>query len=230
MKKLLSCVISGALALQGLSSGAFAADSGRIRVDSASVQAGETFELPVIIEENPGVAAMSLNLTYDASKLELLGAADGKILGTSVFLSGNDLTLIPYTMNWDDLSTENNTGNGIVATLKFEVLAESGTAEISLAVNQKSTYNVDLDEVAFTTVNGAVKIGAAAEEQPDDLNGDGAVNVADAVLLARFIGEDQTLTDEQLRKLFAAKPDQNEDGLVTLMDLKALLKKIETES
>ena len=119
MRKLLSCVLAAALSLQGAHNIVSAADSGHIQVGSASVSAGETFTLPVTIEENPGIAALSLNLYYDASKLELLGAEDGKILGTSTFVAGDNLTKAPYILNWDDLSKSNNTGTGTAATLSF---------------------------------------------------------------------------------------------------------------
>ena len=166
MKKLLSSVLAGILAVQSAQYIVIAADSGCIQVGSVSVNAGETFELPIELEKNPGITALSLNLTYDASKLELLGAADGKILGTSTFLSGDDLSKIPYIMNWDDLSTENNTGTGTLATLSFRSKAGSaGDTEVSVSVNQKSTFNVDLEDVPFDTVGGKVSI-AADEKAP----------------------------------------------------------------
>lgn len=50
--------------------------------------------------------------------------------------------------------------------------------------------------------------------------------VADAVLLARFLCEDQSLTDSQLDGLRNAELDQNADGFLTLLDVKAILKKL----
>ena len=47
-----------------------------------------------------------------------------------------------------------------------------------------------------------------------DFNGDGSLDVADAVLLTRFASEDDTLTEEQI------------DGIVTLLDVTAILKKL----
>ena len=159
MKKMLSCVLAGLLALQGTHHIVLAANSGHIQVGSASVKAGETFELPVILEKNPGVVALSLNLNYDADDLELIGVEDGKLLGTSTFFSGNILTKIPYTMNWDDISTDNNTGTGTLATLSFRAKEDaSGETEISVSVNQKSTFNFDFEEVLFTTENGTIQI------------------------------------------------------------------------
>ena len=58
------------------------------------------------------------------------------------------------------------------------------------------------------------------------MNGDGELTTADAVLLARFVGEDSTLTDKQIDKILNAEPNQDEDGLVTILDVFALLNKL----
>ncbi len=65
--------------------------------------------------------------------------------------------MIPYTMNWDDLSQNNNTGTGTVAVLSFRAKEDAaGSTTVSVAVNQKSTYNVDMQDVAFTVQDGIV--------------------------------------------------------------------------
>ena len=51
-----------------------------------------------------------------------------------------------------------------------------------------------------------------------DYNGDGEVTIADAVLLARFVGEDTTFTNEGIDKILSAVPDLDDDGFVTIMD------------
>ena len=197
-----------------------------IVIDTVSGYTGDTVDVPIRIQNNPGIAALSLNVSCDSSKLKLLGAEDGKILGSSTFIASDDLARIPYILNWDDLSSANNSGNGIVATLKFEVLAAEGNAAVEITVNQRSTYNVDLEEVVFAVTNGAVQIG---KPQNGDMNGDGEITVADAVLLARFVTEDDTLTEEQVDGILNEKPDLDEDGLVTVLDIRAILKKLENE-
>ena len=57
-----------------------------------------------------------------------------------------------------------------------------------------------------------------------DVNGDKEITVADAVLLARFVSEDTTLTEEEIYKILIAEPDYDDDGLVTILDVTALLK------
>jgi hypothetical protein len=59
----------------------------------------------------------------------------------------------------------------------------------------------------------------------EDYNGDGELNIADAVILARFVSEDDTLKAEQIDNIVQAKPDQDDDGIVTLLDVITILKK-----
>lgn len=56
-----------------------------------------------------------------------------------------------------------------------------------------------------------------------DMNADGIVRAADAVLLMRFIAEDSTLTEAQLNALYRAELDLNGDGVVTVKDADTLM-------
>ena len=134
-----------------------------IQADQITAAAGEQVEVPIRMQGNPGITALSLNISYDNTKLKLLGASDGAILGTSSFISGKDLSAIPYTLNWDDLAKENNTENGIVAKLRFAVLdGAAGSSPVKVELNQQSTYNVDMEEVAFAVKDGSVTISGQA--------------------------------------------------------------------
>lgn len=77
-----------------------------LRAGYAAAGSGEPVSVPIRIRNNPGIAALSLDLSYDSKKLRLLDVDDGKILGSSTFQPGKDLTRIPYTMNWDDLTSQ----------------------------------------------------------------------------------------------------------------------------
>ena len=72
---------------------------------------------------------------------------------------------------------------------------------------------------------------SALDAQPvkGDFNGDGAADTSDAVLLARFIAEDITLKDDQLRDIQNAGPDYDGDGLLTILDAIAILRKLGTK-
>ncbi|MBR3418519.1 MAG: hypothetical protein IKG82_07490, partial [Oscillospiraceae bacterium] len=165
MKKLLSCLTAGLLGVQGLTPGAFAEAHAAIAVGSCEAVPGEIFQLPVEIRENPGIAALSLSLVYDTARLELLGTQDGGILGESSYLAGGDLTAVPYTMNWDDLT--DNTGTGNVVLLSFKAKDDaSGITEVSALVNTQSTFNANMEEIPFVTESGCVTFTGTAENTP----------------------------------------------------------------
>ena len=50
-------------------------------------------------------------------------------------------------------------------------------------------------------------LGAAPKSVKGDIDGNGRVSAADAVLPARFVGEDDTLSDAQMLVLLNAEPD-----------------------
>ena len=164
--KIISMLLSTALTINGI--GIYnvnAEDKGIIEVSSIEVNAGDVFDLPIELKSNPGVAAVSLNLTYDTDKLELISATDGQILGSSTFLSGKDVTAVPYTLNWDDLSDENNTGTGTLASLSFKAKDNAvGSADVAVAVNQSSTFDIDFNDVIFETIKGTVSINSETGE------------------------------------------------------------------
>ena len=164
--KIISMLLSTALTINGI--GIYnvnAEDNGIIEVSSIEVNAGDVFDLPIELKSNPGVSAMSLNLTYDTDKLELISATDGQILGSSTFLSGKDVTAVPYTLNWDDLSDENNTGTGTLASLSFKAKDNAvGSADVAVAVNQSSTFDIDFNDVIFETIKGTVSINSETGE------------------------------------------------------------------
>lgn len=62
-----------------------------------------------------------------------------------------------------------------------------------------------------------------------DYNGDKEITAADAVLLARFVGEDTALTGTQIAKIIIHEPDFDGDGLVTIMDVTAILRKLKSD-
>ena len=63
-----------------------------------------------------------------------------------------------------------------------------------------------------------------AQAEADDYNGDGTIMVPDAVLLARFVAEYAALTDEQITGILNARSDFDSDGLVTILDVRMLLR------
>ena len=138
-----------------------AAVSSCVTIGNASGCVGETVTVPVEITGNPGIVAMRLFVQYDASKLQLVSVTDGGLFGSNHDYFGNDITENPYTLLWEDaLSKTNYTANGQLAEVSFRILdtAEAGKADITIALDTGSTFNVNVQNVPFTTQNGSVQI------------------------------------------------------------------------
>lgn len=85
------------------------------------------------------------------------------------------------------------------------------TTEVEIA--DPSNFTVTIDEENNLSVEPTPLVG--------DVNGDGMLSSADAVLLARYLLGSVTLTDEQL-----AAADINSDGVITTADTVLLAKKL----
>lgn len=188
-------------------------DAPAIKLSNVKSKPGDEITVDVIVENNPGIVATSINISYDNSKLQLISVTDNGLLGNNTFIAGNDINAVPYTFFWEDaLSRENYTANGAIATLKFKILddAEIGSTVISITCSDGSTFNSDLDDVAFTLVDGTVDI---TNRTPGDANGDGALDLKDVVMIRRWLAGGWTI------QLNEANADVNGDNIVNLKDV-----------
>ncbi|MBR3046129.1 MAG: hypothetical protein IKI45_16810 [Oscillospiraceae bacterium] len=167
MKKRISCLLAAVLTCCSIPSGTWfetsAAEDNTPRIAAAEIfaQPGETVTVPLTVQHNPGIAALSISITYDAGMLTLLDAQSKPNWDTAVFLAGGDKTQTPYLLNWDSEASTDYTADGILAELRFAVAeGATGDAVIEVAVNQESTFHADFTESKFETQNGMIHIAA----------------------------------------------------------------------
>lgn len=168
MKKCISCLLAALLTCRCIPSGAWtetaAAEDNTPLIAAAEISAepGETVTVPLTVLHNPGIAALSLSITYDASMLTLLDAQSKAEWNTAVFLAGGDKTQSPYVLNWDSEASADYSSDGLLAELQFAV-AEGVTGEtvIGISVNQGSTFHADFTDAVFDTQNSLIRIAAA---------------------------------------------------------------------
>lgn len=189
-------------------------DAAQIVVENKNAVKGNTVEVSVKLENNPGIASMTLRVNYDTSAMKLLSVTDAGKLGTSVH---SDNYTSPYTLCWaNDTATENLTENGTVVTLKFEILdnTKSGNYPISVSYNYDNydIYNTNVEKIKFETVNGGVTV---ADILIGDVNSDGVVNNLDRLVLTRYLAN-WVAYPESVINLAAA--DVNMDGTVNNLD------------
>jgi len=180
---------------------------GLITVRSTEGSPEETVAVPISIDINPGVIALSVNMGYDSSRVRLAKIESGSILDGSA-MSG-DYTKNPYRLSFsNDMSMEDIEDTGVLATAYFEILAEAEEGDAVIDLTFGEAYDQALNDISFRTVNGEISIQSY---KPGDVNGDGQVKLNDAILLRRFVAGWDVEIDERAA-------DVNEDGQVKLND------------
>ena len=190
-----------------------------IEVGSCNAYPGDTITIPVSLKNNVGIASIKFTVSYDANCLEYQGASfTEELTGLSNTVAVNDETTGKVTMSWVKGASGEYTGNETIANLKFEVIAvsENTSAQVSLTYDKENVFNESLKNQNFLVKNGTVQIG---KYRPGDINGDGTVDVNDALLLLNYVCD---LRKDEVK----GNPDVNGDGKVNNKDVVILLRYI----
>ena len=182
--------------------------AGSLRVLAVSGKPGSEILVPLELSDNPGLAAIDFNLSYDKSVLEFVGVEDGS-------LSGWGQNLRRAYVFWEAADGGNQTAAGVIATLRFRIAedAEEGTTLVSI-LNLEATDRDDR-ELHFNTEPGQVSI---IGQLPGDVNGDGELDAADVTGLLRYVKYHEATE--------GAAPDVNGDGTVDNRDVTHLIRYI----
>lgn len=133
-----------------------------------SIESSLHCAVAIRIRNNPGLIALRLLVSFDTSVMTLTGVEDGGLFGDGNAYFGNDYADNPYVLMWKDaLSQSNHTSDGILAVLTFVVSenAVEGQTEITLSLDEESTFNVDLNAVDIEVQNSAITVAEAEEPQ-----------------------------------------------------------------
>ena len=191
-----------------------------IEVGSCNAYPGDTITIPVSLKNNDGIASIKFTVSYDANCLEYQGASFTEALKG---IENSICVITPtadgkVTMSWVIGASGEYTGSETIANLKFKVkeVLENTSAQVSLTYAADSTFNNGLVDKEFLIKNGTVQIG---QYRPGDINGDGTVNVNDALLLLNYVCD---LRKDEVK----GNPDVNGDGKVNNKDVVILLRYI----
>ena len=122
---------------------------------------GETVDVTISLKDNPGLVSMTLTITYDSDKLELVSVTDSGILPGKTHKPELET---PYTLVWaNDTATENIMIEGAIVTLSFKILnaavvGESYPVGIFYDLNNWDIYNCNTEVVEFDIKCGSVNI------------------------------------------------------------------------
>lgn len=153
----------------------FAADSnvpdemGTLSVSSAAGRVGDTVDVYVSLDDNPGIVTMRLDVDYDQEALELIGVEDLGILPGEVHSLEHGL--YPYVLYWDNGAAQSDfTQTGKLVRLTFLVKENAETGDYAVSVSYDADnydiFNKDLSKVPFETVAGSVRVLDAAPNIP----------------------------------------------------------------
>lgn len=157
---------------------AYAENSPRLIVESVEAVTGDTITVNINIENNPGFAAMVLELSYDSNVLSPVSVSGGEVLGNIGILSniqqGGDLK----QYNPVSLTVINPTDikdNGNVFAVIFNVFGElEEDVELNLSYKEADISNQNYEDVNCEIVQGFVK--AKSEQSYDDSNEDNVID------------------------------------------------------
>ena len=138
------------------------------KVTAASVEkemiAGQTVDVDITLSDNPGITGGTVKIEFEKAKLKLTSVKNTNQTITSTYYgySVMPITSGSYTLGWDgDLMSADLTGNGVIATLTFEVLDTATVGDSTITVSNVDFVNAAAESVAGTGVNGKVTLYSA---------------------------------------------------------------------
>jgi hypothetical protein len=136
-----------------------------IHVSNETGKVGETVEVSISIENNPGITDAQFSVSYNASVLKLTGIVDGGKLGQATHTSAWSSNPYPATW-WNPLSSTDFDSDGVIAKLRFEMLSEADRSPVTITYSPGNIRNKNNDIISFDIVNGSV----TAETAPSAAN------------------------------------------------------------
>ncbi len=166
MKKLLALCLTVVLVLAMMPIiGASAAEKATFSVGDVTGAPGEEVTVPVSIDANPGLTFAQVMIGYDAEALEIVNVEKLTLAGKPA--SSGPITANPIAVTWAD-GLADTTETGVIANITFKIKDDAVAGDYTLEVEgvQENIFNLNYEDVAFTTVNGTITVESGAVEPP----------------------------------------------------------------
>lgn len=132
-------------------------NKGKISIATESAKPGdEQIKIPIKIEDNPGIMAITLSINYDSDVLEYKGYSRGKVVNDYTVAAHPDKNIIRFVSGMFEQTDK----NGEMITLKFNVKdnAKAGLSKIDIECGKGDMCNEDLDNIMPKISAGGVKV------------------------------------------------------------------------
>ena len=187
----------------------------QISLNSTKAMVGETADITVSINNNPGIGALGLIVKYNPDVLSIGGSAsnpnecivNGSVLGnaTGEADAQNPILLVnTYTTPGEIyiglISSSNISENGELLTLRFTVKSNADIADtdLTLTVEDFSDTNAEF-YTGYTVENGRITITENTDPMIfGDIDGNGSVTSSDALKALQYSVGKITLTERQI--------------------------------
>lgn len=130
--------------------------SGKIVAESVTGRIGETVDVKISIEDNPGITSLQLKVDYSDDDLELTQIIDNSLFNSPI--SHSKLTNNPVKISWFSGLSDDNDENGAIATLRFRLKPGAKDSTITLSYDQANIFNISGQEIPFNTFAGTVSV------------------------------------------------------------------------
>ena len=180
-----------------------------LEVDDILCKSGSEVEVNINIQNNPGIIGAVLALTYDPD-LTLIDAKAGGAWSTLSLTKPGALES-GCRFVWDGVNAD-DANNGTIITLTFAVpvgVAVDTVYDIEVSYSAGEVINLAGDSLDIVLDAGSITV----DEIVGDVNDDGIVNVADAIILRRYLSSGYTVTINE------SQADANGDGEITIADV-----------
>ena len=191
-------------------------DVPQITMSTINAKPGETVTVPVKIKNNMGITNLSMILGYDAEDLTLDGVENGDVFADSEFASDiREDGSCKFTWKTET----DNSNDGTLMNLTFTVKSEADKSKYMLDLRVEYSGDENDEEWYFVTVPGALTGEEKLDGTLGDVNVDGEVDFADAILVIKYDAGLQELNENQL-----LLGDVNGDGEVDFSDAILIIK------
>lgn len=235
MKKIALCLLIMCMLCM---SSAYAEGSPKLIVDSVEAAKGDTVSININIQNNPGFAAMVLDLSYDNNVLSPVAVEGSEVLGDVGIVSNlqqggdlkqfNPISLI--VINPTDIN-----GDGKVFAITFKVIDDLvEDVELNLSYKESDVSNQNYEDINCEIVQGFVKV--KTEHTENTVKNDKAIDTdinyvgklpdnkeVDQPSIVNTTDEIWVLIDNE-RVLFDQQPIIKQDK--TLVPMRAIFEKL----
>lgn len=137
-----------------------ASSTGRLSVTSASGKQGETINIDVNIDNNPGLITLKFSVSWGEG-LELITASNSGLLNG--WTQPSPSISSPYILRWaDSLATDNNVSNGKIASLTFKINSNTNAGQKPISISFLESRNSSGAKNSFSATSGNITVNCKA--------------------------------------------------------------------